>query len=162
MSVKSNWGKIRIYFLTLVLAVLAVFSFKKNEQIRSIASLYQESNDENKDLLENKVKQVIVLNCEKMKNGDLIQGQPVQVLLFKKVSKQTQMLMIKFDKCSEQKFRGFKVKNKKNGYEAEIFKSNKKIVSTDFMQLDSGDNTFLIQYSLKPEQKFIQELKIYH
>lgn len=120
---------------------------------RSIASIYQQDLPADHLLKTKKrIKEVLKINCDLLKNKTFSST--------RSIASTSEVVMIQFENCSQKKFPHFKIQNINNGYQAEIFKNNKKIVATDFIQLGAGENIFDLEYSLNAEQKIKYQLKV--
>lgn len=122
--------------------------------IRSVASIYQQTISVNDEVTSSKkiVKEIVRINCESLKKSTGSQS--------RNLASTSEVVMLQFENCSQQEFQNLKIKNANNGYQAEVFKNNKKIVSTDFIQLNAGNNVLELEYRLNPEQKINHQLKI--
>jgi hypothetical protein len=122
--------------------------------LRSVASIYEQTLNGNNDSTSAKkiVKEVLRINCESLKNKVSSQ--------LRNIASTSEVVMIQFENCSQKEFQNLKIKNANNGYQAEVFRNNKKIVSTDFIQLNAGNNILEFEYRLNPEQKINHQLKI--
>lgn len=71
-------------------------------------------------------------------------------------------VIIKLNSCAslEKNQTLVKLKNKTNGYDAQIFKTANSALNSDFIQLDKGINELEFELSLNDGQKTVQRLKI--
>ncbi len=80
----------------------------------------------------------------------------------KTVSNDSQLIIFKINQCERiqgKKVVGYAMKNISNGYEAQIFK-NRKNISTDYIQIQNGENTLELEISLNDGQKISKKIKI--
>lgn len=150
--------------LSVVVLSVAAAQYHKKTPTRTIASLYSEfpfSINEPMGLKSAKIKEELSLNC----------GQSFDQAMT--LSESSQVVMLKFKKCDSymnKKAVAYSVKNTTNGYQGQIFKDKfnsgiKKNLSassfsTDYIQLESGENIIELQISLNDGQKINKKIKI--
>lgn len=98
-----------------------------------------------------KIKEELVLgHCDQLQNEN------------KKVSPDSQLVIFKMSHCDHyegKKVVSYNMRNISNGYAAEIFK-NKNNLSTDYIQIQSGENIIEFEISLNDGQKISKKIKI--
>ncbi len=83
----------------------------------------------------------------------------IQKPILDKVSKH--MVQINFKMCYTQKsVRNIVLENQSNGFKAQIFKVDKNIFKTDYIQLNDGINKLKLEVVLKDGQKIEESLEI--
>lgn len=96
-----------------------------------------------------KIKEELALSCE----GDETQN----------LADSSQVVMLKFKKCDSflnKKAVAFNIKNTTNGYQGHIFKEKSARLSSDYIQLDNGENIIEFEIRLNDGQKINKKIKI--
>lgn len=132
---------------------IALASYQKNSPTRALASIAKEFPIFTKvspaKIL--KIKEQLQVACDSVRDE-------VQM-----VSNDSQMVMLKFKKCSsfmKKKAISYKVKNSTNGYQGQIFSEKLARLTTDYIQLDHGPNIIELEISLNDGQKINKKIII--
>ncbi len=136
-----------------VLAAASGLQYQSKNKSRSVASVSQGLSflKSGSVLKKVKIKDEISFDCEFFKDE------------VKKVSENSEVVMLKFKKCDtpkNKKIVGYKIVNQSNGYEGQIFQEKLTHLSTDYMQLNLGENLIELEISLIDGQKINKKIKI--
>ncbi len=127
--------------------------------LRAIASVYEQVTQPDKvSKKPKKVKEIFKIDCRSLRLAK--QNESHQTIEDRVIDQSSEVVLLKFENCKNNEFSDLKIFNEVNGYNAEIYRHNKIIVSTDFIQLSSAENYLKLEFSLKPEQKVTHQIKI--
>ena len=162
-----NKKRVAIYLggvLAMAVAMAVPFHRYSEAKTRSMASVAQAIPyfEQQQSSVPQKVKEEISVNCD------------VKEPLIKSVSESLQVVRITFVDCQHisKKAPLFSIKNKSNGYDGQIFASHatkskgrmpasaSMQLSTDYIQLQSGENIIELEISLNDGQKLNKKITI--
>lgn len=141
----------------LMAAFVAVAAVKYQQSpVRVIASISAELPFaiKNEDLKLPKIKEELSLNCRSTQDESHALAQTSQVVI------------LKFSECqnfSKNKAVSYNIKNSTNGYQGHIFTQKTKAsstLSTDYIQLEAGENIIEFEIRLNDGQKLNKKIKI--
>lgn len=164
---EMNKKRIALYLSgILLLYVVLGMTFHKNSQARtrSIASVVE---------VIPYFEPPVATTQQKVKDEVSVSCLDVQEII-KPISETSQVVRIKFNNCEgylTKKKALFKVKNLSNGYDGQVFKPAPKVksrspasastpLSTDYIQLQGGENIIELEISLNDGQKIHKKIKI--
>ena len=140
-----------------VVAAASGLKYQTKSSSRSLASVSLDLPFANKDFYPEKIKikDEISFDCKSFDDEN------------KTVGLNSQVVMLKFKKCDtdqNKKIVGYRIINHSNGYEGQIFKEKLSNLSsnltTDYIQLDAGNNLIELEISLIDGQKINKKIKI--
>lgn len=148
----------------LVMAVAVSVSLRKysEAQTRSMASVDESVSYFEQPAAQQKVKEELSVSCDEVEE------------VVKTVAATSQVVRIKFTECHQfaKKAPLYTVKNLTNGYDAQVFKNQVSVVkgrmpassslqlSTDYIQLQNGENIIELEISLNDGQKINKKITI--